>query len=123
MKTLANLGTCLCLTAGLTFGATVMYRGQLMDAACYNQNPSHAGDKSWVRCAPTASTSSFAIHANGRVRMLDAAGNDKAGTAFKQGDLKRDKNGDMPVEVAGKRRGNTISVESIRARGSDTSVH
>ena len=122
MRALTILGTWLCLTAGLTFGA-VTYRGQLMDASCYNQNPSQPGSKSWVRCAPTASTSSFAIHTNGRVRMLDAAGNDKAGTAFKQGDLKRDKNGDMPVAVAGSRHGNTIKVESIRGRGSDTSVH
>jgi len=55
--------------------------------------------------------------------MLDTTGNDKAETALKQGILKRDKNGDMPVEVSGRRHGNTIKVESIRARGSETSVH
>ena len=122
MRILTKLGTFLCLTAALSFGIT-LYRGQLMDASCYNQNPAQSGDKSWVRCAPTTSTTSFAIHTNGRVRMLDAAGNDKAETALKQGDLKRDKNGDMPVAVEGSRHGNTIKVESIRARGSDTSVH
>lgn len=113
---------CLCFTAALSFGATE-YRGQLMDASCYNQNPSQSGEKSWVRCAPTASTTSFAIHTNGKVRMLDAGGNDKAEAAFKQGDLKQDKNGDMPVVLMGRRHGNTIDVESIRAHKSDVSVH
>ena len=121
MRTIAKIGMWLCLTSALSFGIT-MYRGQLMDASCYNQNPSEGG-KSWVRCAPTDSTTSFAIHANGKVRMLDPAGNDKAETALKQGTLKRDKNGDMPVVVGGWRHGNTIKVESIRARGSDASVH
>jgi len=100
-----------------------MYRGQLMDASCYNQNSSGASGKAWVQCAPTDSTTTFAIHTNGKVRMLDAGGNNKAGTAFKQGHLKRDKNGDMPVIVSGWRKGNTIKVESIRAHKSDTSVH
>jgi hypothetical protein len=121
MKTIAKIGAWLCLTAALSFGIT-MYRGQLMDASCYNQNPAEGG-KSWVRCAPTDSTTSFAIHSNGKVRMLDAVGNDKAEAAFKEGILKRDKNGDMPVVVAGWRHGNTIQVESIRARGSETSIH
>ena len=120
MGTLVKLGSCLCLAAALSFGMTT-YRGQLMDASCYNQN--HQTGKAWVSCAPTASTTSFAIHTNGKVRMLDAGGNAKAETAFKQGDLKRDKNGDMPVVIAGTRHGNTIAVESIRAHGSNVSVH
>lgn len=86
MEPFVKSGTCLCLAAGLSFGAS-LYRGQLM------------------------------------VRMLDAEGNHKAEAALKQGDLKRDKKGDMPVAVEGRRHGNTIKVESIRARGSDTSVH
>jgi len=98
------------------------YRGQLMDASCYTQND-HSGAKSWVTCAPTATTTSFAIHTNGKVRMLDPAGNDKAETALKTGILRRDHNGDMPVIVGGWRHGNTIKVESIRAHKSDTSVH
>ena len=94
-----------------------------MDASCYNQNPSTTGEKVWVRCAPTDSTTAFAIHTNGKIRMLDPAGNDKALTAFKNGNLKRDKNGDMPVTVQGWRHGNTIKVEGIRAHKSDVSVH
>jgi hypothetical protein len=76
-----------------------------------------------VRCAPTASTTTFAIHTDGAIRMLDDAGNAKAEVALKDGDLKTDKNGDMPVSVDGWRHGNTIKVEGIRARGSDISVH
>jgi hypothetical protein len=55
--------------------------------------------------------------------MLDAAGNTKAEAAFQNGILKHDANGDVPVVIAGYRHGNTIKVESVRARGSDTSIH
>ncbi|HTS24704.1 MAG TPA: hypothetical protein VMH81_02450 [Bryobacteraceae bacterium] len=123
MRTILKCGAFLCFAAALSFGAPVVYRGQLMDAGCYNQNQSQSGEKSWVRCAPQGSTTSFAVHTNGRVRMLDQAGNDKAEAAFQHGDLKRDRNGDMPVVIYGSRHGNTIMVESIRARGSDTSIH
>lgn len=121
MKTIAKIGIGLCFTALLSLALT-MYRGQLIDASCYNQNPSAQG-KAWVRCAPTAATTAFAIHTEGSIRMLDDAGNVKAETALKDGDLKRDKNGDMPVVVDGWRQGNAIKVEGIRARGSDISVH
>src|SRR5215472_8939807 len=100
MRTIIKAGMCLSFAATLAFGLT-QYRGQLMDASCYNQNPSTTGEKVWVRCAPTDSTTAFAIHTNGKIRMLDPAGNDKALTAFKNGNLKRDKNGDMPVTVQG----------------------
>jgi hypothetical protein len=122
MKNILRFGLGIAATAALGL-AVDMYHGQLMDASCYNQNSSQPAEKIWVKCAPTASTTAFAIHTNGKVRMLDAAGNDKALTAFKEGILKRDPNGDMPVVVDGVRQGNTIKVEGIRARGSDTSVH
>jgi hypothetical protein len=122
MKTISRLGMGLCFLSALGFGIT-MYRGQLMDASCYNQNREVTGQKIWVRCAPTASTTSFAIRANGSVRMLDDDGNAKAAAAFKEGILKRDKNGDMPVTIDGRRHGDTIKVEGISARGSNISVH
>ncbi len=60
---------------------------------------------------------STAIGVNGNVRMLDEAGNDKAMTAFKAGNLKLGKNGGMRVTIDGYRHGNTIQVEGIpRAR-------
>jgi hypothetical protein len=122
MRTIAKLGMGLCLIAAFSFALT-MYRGQLMDASCYNQNHATAGEKVWVQCAPTAATTAFAIHANGNIRMLDDAGNNKAMAAFKDGALKTDRNGDMPVTIDGYRHGNTIKVEGIRARGSNVSVH
>jgi len=124
MKTLVRLGMGLAMAAGLSLAAPMMsYHGQLMDAACYNQNAHQSAQKIWVQCAPTDATTLFAIHTNGKVRMLDSTGNTKAETAYKNGILKRDPNGDMPVVVDGRRQGNTITVEGIRARGSETSVH
>lgn len=122
MRTIAKVGFGLCLMVMMSFGLT-RYRGQLMDASCYSQNPSMTGQKVWVRCAPTDATINFAIHTNGKIRMLDSKGNDKALTAYKDGDLKRDKNGDMPVIVDGYRHGNTIAVEGIRGHKSAISVH
>jgi len=122
MRSIAKCGMWLCLTAGLSFGIT-QYHGQLMDASCYNQSGHETAGKAWVQCAPTNATTQFAIHTNGKVRMLDENGNAKASTAFQEGILKRDGNGDMPVVVNGYRHGNTIKVESIRAHKSDTSVH
>jgi len=121
MRTIAKLGICACFLATLSFALTY-YHGQLMDAGCVNQNGANTG-KVWVRCAPTAATTNFAIHTNGRVRMLDQAGNAKAVAAMEQGLLKRDRNGDVPVMIDGYRHGNTIKVEGIQARGSETSVH
>jgi hypothetical protein len=121
MRTITKCAIWLGMTAGLMFGIT-QYHGQLMDASCYNQGDRQM-EKSWVQCAPTTATTTFAIHTGGRVRMLDDAGNAKASAAFQEGVLKRDPNGDMPVVVSGYRHGNTIRVEGIRARGSDTSVH
>ena len=108
--------------APLGFGVT-MYRGQLMDASCYNQNRETTGKKVWVQCVPSASTTSFALRANGKVRMLNDAGNNKAMAAYQEGLLKINKRGDMNVTVDGSRHGDTINVEGISARGSNTSVH
>ena len=122
MKTIAMLVLGFGMATG-SAGAVTLYRGQLVDAACYQQNPADSSGKIWVTCAPTASTTTFAIHTEGKIRTLDAAGNEKAMAAFHSGILKRDSNTDMPVVIDGYRHGNTIQVEGIRARGSDTSVH
>lgn len=121
MRMIAKLGIGLCLTLGLGFAST--YKGQLMDASCYKQNPSHQGEKTWVRCAPTPSTTSFAIHTMHGTRLLDNAGNDKARIALQNGQLNRDKNTDMPVVISGVRHGNTITVANIRARASNNTAH
>ena len=122
MKTLIRLGIAFAATAALAL-AINDYRGQLMDASCYNRNATNTGQRIWVRCAPTDATTAFAIHTEGRIRMLDPGGNVKAIAAVKGGYLKRDASGDFPVVIDGTRHGNTIQVEGIRARGSEVSVH
>jgi outer membrane protein assembly factor BamB len=119
MKIITRLGIGLCFTAGLSFGVE-MYTGQLMDASCYNQN---SGSKPWAQCVPSASTTNFAIHTNGKVRMLDTAGDNKAEAAIQEGNLKLNKRGDMRVTIDGWRHGNTINVEGIHSPGSNVSVH
>jgi len=127
MKIVITVGIAMGLAAGLGFAIDRddpdMFHGQLMDASCYNQNQTSDTGKIWVTCAPKDSTTSFAIHTDGRIRMLDAAGNSKAQTAVQQNMLKRDPNGDMPVVIDGWRQGDTIQVEGIRARGSQVSLH
>src|ERR1700674_3512123 len=127
MKVIARLGIALCLAAGLSFAALEEYRGKLLDASCANQSSTSqtkASEKMAQTCAPTASTVNFAILASdGKVRMLDPAGNEKAATVLKNGDLKADKDGDFHVVIMGSRKGDTLKVESIRAHKSDVSVH
>ena len=127
MKIVITLGIAMGMVAGIGFAVDrddpAMYHGQLMDASCYNQNQTSNTGKLWVTCAPKDSTTAFAIHTDGRIRMLDAAGNSKVEDALHQNMLKRDPNGDMPVVIDGWRHGNTIQVEGIRARGSDESLH
>ena len=126
MKPIAKLAVGLCLAAGLSFAAEE-FRGKLIDAACYNKNsPSQVkatDEKLGQTCAPTATTTDFALQAAGKVRMFDAAGNAKAAEAFQKGLLKSDKDGDFHVSIMGSRHKDTINVESVRAHKSDTSVH
>lgn len=128
MRTLGTLGAWLSLTAALSFGATdhtppaaEEYRGHLLDTACVSRNP--GGEKAWVKCAPTATTSRFSIYTSGKLRTLDTRGNVKAGAAMQQGELRVDKDGDMSVILMGREHHKTIEVESIRAHKSDISVH
>jgi hypothetical protein len=129
MRTLVTFGAWLSLTAALSFAATdhnsmnepTEYRGHLLDTVCVSRNP--GGEKSWVKCAPTATTSRFTIYTSGKLRMLDTRGNVKAGVALQHGELTLDKDGDMSVILMGRERHKTIVVESIRAHKSDTSVH
>jgi len=113
----------ICLTAGLSFGVQ-QYHGKLLDANCYNQNKSSkTGERIAVSCAPTASTSDFAIQTGGKVRMFDEAGNPKAATAMREGLVKQGKDHDVDVAIYGTRHHETMKVESIRGHRSQTSVH
>ena len=124
MKTITKIAIGFCLTTALSFGMQE-WHGKLMDANCYNQNASAktSGERIVVTCAPTSSTTTFAFKYGGKVRMLDAAGNDKAAAAVQQGLVKTGKDNDVDVAINGTRHGNTIKVESIRGHKSNTSVH
>ena len=126
MKTITGIATAFLFCAGMSFGMTVQYHGKLLDANCYNQNGASKhvnGERMVVSCAPTASTSEFAIRTNGKVRMFDTAGNEKAAAAIRDGLVKPGKDHDVDVAIYGSRHGNTIKVESIRNHKSDTALH
>jgi preprotein translocase subunit SecF len=124
MKTITRIGIGLGLTAGLSFGME-QYHGKLLDATCYHQNASskNGSEKIAAICAPTNSTTDFAIQTNGKVRIFDAAGNSKAATAVQEGIVKKGKDSDVDIAIYGTRHGDTIKVESIRGHKSLTAVH
>jgi hypothetical protein len=123
MKTITRIGIGFCLMAGLSFGIQ-QYHGKLLDANCISQNGSaRVTHDVAVTCAPTASTTTFAIKTNGKVRMFDEASNAKAATAVQEGLLKKGKDNDVDVAIYATRKGGTMKVESIRAHRSETSVH
>src|SRR5262249_20244412 len=102
------------------------WTGKLIDAACYDDMASNKTSTNSDRtphgkldkeCAPTASTTSFAIQTSkSTVYKLDAAGSAKASEALKAGSLKSDNDGDVHASVAGTREGNTIKVDSIQGK-------
>jgi hypothetical protein len=99
----------------LTYAAS--WNAKLLDASCASSNTSTGEKKSSEKlaqaCAPTATTTAFAIEANGKVYTLDPAGNEKAASAMKSGTLKPDKDGDFHATVQGTAQGNTIKVDSV----------
>ncbi len=129
MKTPTKLGIILCLAAMASYAET--WNGKLIDASCYDSNkaaPTSAvdhkaaptsGEKLDRDCAPTATTSTFAVHANGKVYRLDSSGNAKAAADMQGGAIKADKDGDVHVTVSGKMQGDTISVDNLKFAGKD----
>jgi hypothetical protein len=126
MKTATKLGIIVCLTAMASYAES--WTGKLIDASCYNSNKAApasvdhkgaptSGEKLDRDCAPTATTSAYALHANGKVYMLDSSGNAKAAADFQGGAIKPDKDGDVHVTVSGKMQGDTISVDSLKFAG------
>ena len=120
MRIIAKLGTVLCLTGALSYAAN--WSGKLMDSACYDKSPLHQStdhksrEKLAESCAPTASTTNFALETStGAVYKLDAAGNSKAASAFQSGSLKADKDGDVHVSITGSQEASsqTLKVDSV----------
>jgi hypothetical protein len=94
--------------AGLTLAET--WSGTLVDATC-------AAEKKASECAPTATSSSFAlVLVDGKMAKLGAAGNSKAANALKNS-ADRSKNPQekkaIVAKVTGSLSGDTIQVETI----------
>ena len=76
------------LTAILVFASAFAFaetfNGTLVDAAC-------AAQQKTATCAPTATTSSFALQVSGKMLKLDAEGNKKAAEALKDSSSSADR--------------------------------
>jgi hypothetical protein len=130
MKTITKLGVVLCLAAGFSYAET--WTGKLIDATCHDKSsqssqatpgqatrgqsttpsttPGQSSSSSRESCAPTASTTSFALEtSDGKVYKLDSAGNSKAASAMRGNPNAKDEN----VTVSGTMEGSTVKVDSI----------
>jgi hypothetical protein len=116
------------LAASLSFADN--WTGKLIDSACHDRQSAPGGQaqpggapaqpgqakagSGSESCAPSATTTSFAIQtADGKVYKLDASGNSKAMAAFKT-DGAKSKDGN--VSVSGDLQGTTIKADSVDYR-------
>jgi len=96
--------------------------GKLIDASCYQTRSTSAtsGQKPVSLehidkdCAPTSSTTTFAILADGKVYKLDPSGNARVVEDRGRGQIKADKDGDVHISVTGSLEGDTIVVDKIK---------
>ena len=112
MKTLATLALALGAAGAPSYAANL--DGKLMDATCYNEKKvasQAAGHKTYdsitKTCAPTASTTAFAVRVTspsyfGETLKLDERGNSIAADAMRTGSLPADNDGRVQVFVKGK---------------------
>jgi len=111
MRRVFRLSAFLVVVSALAFAET--WSGKLVDAACADQQKAEA-------CAPTASTTAFALKAGGKVLKLDAAGNTKAAEALKSGENSADRAKNPSKEVNATVQGtlseDMIKVDSIEVR-------
>lgn len=128
MRTFTKLGLMLCAASVFCFGEN--FSGKLIDASCYeNSQTSQTSNRTATstdhsskakldkECAPTASTSNFAVQTSGKkVYRLDQAGNSKVAAAMQSGDLKPDNDGDVHVSVSGTKTGDTVQVDTIQGK-------
>src|SRR5215469_14932319 len=82
MKTL--LLACGTMALACVFASADTLNGQLMDSACVQQQQQQPTEQHASMCAPTASTTSFALNISGKTYKLDADGNKKAADAWKK---------------------------------------
>lgn len=125
MQSITKLGLGLSLFAALSYAET--FNGKLIDASCFDSSHSAnrtatSADRSSTgkldkECAPTASTSNFAVETSGKkVYKLDHDGNVKATEAMQSGSVKPDDDGDVHVSVSGTKQGNTVTVDKIEGK-------
>jgi len=114
MRSILTATACVALFAGLGLAET--FTGRLIDASCAE------GQRSASACAPTASTTSYAIVVSGKMYALDDNGNAKAAAALKdRADRMADpnsteKSGAVVAKVDGTLDGNTLKVDTIEVQ-------
>ena len=109
-RTLLSFGV-LMFAAALAYAET--WTGRLLDANC-------ATRQTTAPCAPTSSTTGFAVEVNGKILKLDSEGNKKAAEAFKSynsgAERAKEPNSQysqVTATVNGTMKGNQIKVDSI----------
>ena len=120
MKRIWNLALMLGSLAVFGYGAN--WNAKLLDATCAASNKTSqqpASEKFAQTCAPTSTTTTYAIEANGKIMTLDEHGNQMAAAALKDGSVKPDKDGDVHVTVRGTAQGNMITVDAVTAAKGD----
>jgi hypothetical protein len=97
--------------AALAYAET--WTGRLLDANCATRQTTAA-------CAPTSSSTAFAVDVNGKILKLDSEGNKKAAEAFKSynsgAERAKEPNSQysqVTATVNGTMKGNQIKVDSI----------
>ena len=120
MKTTMTLGIILCMAGAAAYAKDL--DGKLIDASCYLRFSTSATsgqkpvklDKIDKDCAPTSSTTTFAVLADGKVYKMDDAGNAQIADERQRGRIKADHDGDVHISVSGKVEGDTVRVDKIK---------
>ncbi len=111
MRRVLRTGALLTVVSALALAET--WSGKLVDATCADPQKTES-------CAPTTSTSAFAIVSSGKMLKLDATGNTKAAEALKNrensANRSKDPNSQITARVQGTLDGDVIKVDSIDVR-------
>ena len=104
-----------------TLALAADWSGTLVDSSCYERQNQQLKDvqKAVDACAATSQTTTFGIHASGKVHKLDAGGNSKATTALKnRADRSAGKPtpGPISAKVMGTESGDSIKVDSVEVQ-------
>lgn len=112
-RTLTLIGLATIWTA-LAFGET--FSGQLVDASC-----TASKQQDQAACAPTSSTTVFAVNSGGKIYKLDNSGNSKAVDALKnRADRSTNPNSmqtaPVIVKITGTADGDTLKVDTLEVQ-------